>query len=106
VTLRATLALLLCLAVPGQAAEPEWFVLSREDGCLDLTLLARRERLPRVPASPEEYARLLAERGDEVKLDTPDGLPAEYAGRAVRVTVNRAKAPIFVTAEFCRALGR
>lgn len=100
----AGLLLLVALLAPAQA--PVWCLLVRDDGCVDVALLARRERLPRPPASPEDYARLLAERGEAATVGSPPGFPPELAGKVVQVKVSDRKAPIFVRAEVCRNLER
>lgn len=97
------LLLLALLGLLAQAAEAAWSLLARDDGCVDLRQLVRRERLARTPASPEDYAQLLRTRGESPSLGLPPGFPAELAGRVVQVQT-AGKSLIFVSDEVCRNL--
>lgn len=104
---RRSLFILLILLVPppGSAQQATWYLLSREQGCIDLTNLVEAERLPRAPTSPEDYAQMMRERGKDVSLELPKGLPAEFKGKIVQVRVgNDDGGPVFVTDEVCRNL--
>lgn len=102
VALRGLRLCLLLAPLPVFAGQPAWHVFARDDGCVELAQLARAERLPRVPASPEDYARMLRERGERVVMGPPPGFPPELAGKAVQVMRGDGKAPVFVTDELCR----
>lgn len=93
-------ALLGALSASAQAA---WSLLAREDGCVDLQQLVRRERLARTPSSPEDFAQMLRTRGESPSLGLPPGFPAEFAGRVVQVSY-AGKGLIFVSDEVCRNL--
>ena len=95
-----TLIALTVLPVSAQASG--WFVLAREDGCMDPKVLVKADGLPRVPASPDDYAQLMRARGATVTLGLPAGFPAELAGRVVQVTIGPSKAPVFVREDVCR----
>lgn len=98
--------LLSLLVSPAFGAEPEWFLLSREDGCLELELLVKREKLPKAPATPEEFAEMMRERGYHVTLGLPEGFPAELSGKVVLVKVRENMAPVFVREEICRQIDK
>ena len=91
---------------PVYCLEPKWFLLSRENGCVGLELLAKREKLPKIPATPEEFAEMMRERGYHVTLSLPDGFPMELAGKVVLVKVRENMAPVFVREEFCRTISK
>lgn len=95
------LLLLALLGTLAPAAEAAWSLLAREDGCVDLQQLVRRERLARTPSSPEDFAQMLRARGESPSLGLPPGFPAELAGRVVQVSY-AGKGPIFVSDEVCR----
>src|SRR5579863_8181206 len=94
---RSLIVLLIFLvAPPGSAQQPIWYLLSREEGCIDLTILTKAEKLPRVPTSPEDYAQMMRERGKDVSLELPKDFPAEFTGKIVQVRVgNDAGGPVF-----------
>ena len=96
--------LLLLAALPAFAQQPAWYVFARDDGCVDTKLLVKAEKLPPAPASPDEFARMMRERGEQVVVGPPPGFPPELAGKVVQVKVGEWKAPVFVTAEVCRNL--
>ena len=50
-----------------------WFVLTRSYGCTEIKYLAQTEKLPRVPASPAEYADMMRARGHTVTVGLPTG---------------------------------
>lgn len=97
------LLLLALLGTLAPAADAAWYLLAREDGCVDLQQLVRRERLARTPSSPEDFAQMLRARGESPSLGLPPGFPAEFAGRVVQVSY-AGKGPIFVSDEVCRNL--
>lgn len=96
--------LLFVAAVPAFAQQPAWYLLSRDDGCVDLKILAKAEGLPRAPVSPEDFAMLMRVRGQEVTVAPLPDLPAELTGKVVQVTVGPERAPVFVLEEVCRSL--
>lgn len=99
--------LLLGLFVsPVFAGEPEWFLMSREDGCIGLELLVKREQLPKTPATPEEFAVMMRARGYQVTLGLPEGFPPELSGKVVQVKVRENMAPVFVREEICRQIDK
>jgi hypothetical protein len=95
------LAAALAEATAAGAAE-NWFLLTREDGCIGLELLARHERLARVPRDPQDFAAMMRERGHRVSVGLPDGFPMDLAGRAVMVRYREDRAPVFVREDLCR----
>lgn len=96
--------LMLLSAMPAAAQQPAWYLLARDDGCVDLKLLVKAERLAREPASPDDFARMMRERGEQVVVGQPPGFPPELAGKVVQVKVGEWKAPVFVRAEVCSNL--
>lgn len=93
--------LLFLLAAPPAYGGGEWQLMSREDGCVGLETLAKRERLARTPSTPEEFAGMMRARGYSVTTGHPDGFPAELSGKAVMVRVRENMAPVFVRVELC-----
>lgn len=104
--MRRLFTVVAVLAAPVLAQQPTWYVLSREDGCIDLKVLARGERLSRAPVSPQDFARMMRERGEAVRIGPPADFPPELAGKVVQVTVGNSKAPVFVRDDVCRSIGR
>ncbi|MBI1734046.1 MAG: hypothetical protein HYR51_02625 [Candidatus Rokubacteria bacterium] len=78
-----------------------WFVMSRSEGCVDLGVLMRGDRLPRVPISPDDYADMMRARGHQPTLGLPPGFPAAMAGKVVMVEIRSDRAPVFVHEEIC-----
>ena len=100
--------LTLCLIVfslPALAQDGGWRLLSREDGCLGLDLLTKRERLSRTPGSPGEFAQMLRDRGEQPSLGLPKGFGPEMATKVIQVSTATGGV-IFVTGDLCRQLGR
>lgn len=100
------LLLLVWLTPAVFAQQPTWYVFSREDDCLDLQVLAKVEKLPRTPVSPDDFAQIMRERGEAATIGQPSGFPAELTGQVVQVNVGSSKAPIFVKGEVCRNIGK
>lgn len=98
--------LMLLAAMPASAQQPAWFLLAHDDGCVDLKLLVKAERLSRAPVSPEDFASMMRERGEQVVVGPPPGFPPELAGKVVQVKVGEWKAPVFVTGEVCRNIDK
>ena len=97
----ASLVVLVALSAPAQP--PTWYLLSREEGCVDPRILLEAERLPRVPASPEDYAQMMRQRGEKVTVGLPPDVPAEFNGKIVQVRVGSEDGgPVFVREEVCR----
>lgn len=68
-----------------------------------MTILVEAEKLPRVPTSPEDYARMMRERGKDVSLELPKDVPAEFRGKIVQARVgNEEGGPVFARDEVCR----
>jgi hypothetical protein len=101
---RLIFLLLLIMAHPVSAQPPPWYLLSRDDGCVDLKILVKAERLSRLPVSPDDFASMMRERGEEVTVGPLADSPAEFIGKVVQVTVGNGKAPVFVTEEICRKI--
>ena len=76
--------------------------MSRSEGCVDLSVIARGDRLPRAPISPDDYADLMRARGHQATLGLPPGVPAELAGKVVMVKIRDDHAPVFVHEDVCR----
>ncbi len=92
------------LASPASAQQPTWYLLSRDNGCADLQMLVRMEKLSRQPVSPEDFAQMMRERGEQVAVGPPADLPPELSGKVIQVAFGRGKAPIFVREEICRTI--
>jgi hypothetical protein len=103
--LRSFFILLVLVPPPGSAQQAAWFLLSREEGCVDLKILVEAEKLPRLPTSPEDYAQMMRERGKVVSLGLPKEVPADFTGKIVQVrTSGDEGGPVFATDEVCRKL--
>jgi hypothetical protein len=103
---RLIFLLLLVVAHPVSAQQPAWYLLSRDDGCVDLKILVQAERLSRLPVSPDDFASMMRARGKEVTVGPLAGSPAELIGKVVKVTVGNEKAPVFVTEDICRTISQ
>jgi len=98
---------LICFIVfPAYGGEPKWFLLSRENGCIGLELLAKHEKLPKIPTTPEEFSEMMRERGYRVTLSLPEGFPSEFSGKVVMVKVRENMSPVFVREDFCRQVNK
>jgi hypothetical protein len=95
---------LLLAAVPAYTQEPNWYLLSRDDGCVDLRLLVKAEKLPRAPVSPEDFARMMRERGEQVDVGPLPDSPPEFIGKVVQVRYGNGRALVFVKEEICRTI--
>ncbi len=62
----------------------------------------KMERLPQVPATPDEFAAMMRARGHAVGVSLPDGFPPDMADKAVMVKYAENRAPVFLRAELCR----
>lgn len=96
---------LLLAAVPAYTQEPSWYLLSREDGCVDLLHLVKAEKLPRTPVSPEDFARMMRDRGEQVVVGPLADSPPELIGKVVQLRYGNGKSPVFVKEEICRTIG-
>jgi len=94
--------LLLLAALPVYAQQPTWYLLARDDGCIDPQILVRAEKLSRAPVSPEDFARMMRERGEEVEVGPLADSSPELIGKVVQVKFGKRKAPVFVKEEICR----
>jgi len=103
---RVSLLALLAVSVHAGAQQADWQVFARDDGCVDARVLLRAERLPRVPTSPEDYARMLHERGEPATIGAPPGFPPELAGKVVQVRGAQGRGVLFARGDACRALSR
>jgi hypothetical protein len=99
--LRLSLLLIPFIALPAVAQQPKWYVLSQDDGCIEFQLLVKAEKLSRAPVSPQDFAQMMRERGEQVVIGPPPNLSPELAGKVVQVKVGSWKAPVFVTEEVC-----
>lgn len=106
--MRSLLILLILLVpLPSPAQQATWYLLSREQGCVDLINLVQAQKLPRVPTSPEDYAQMMRERGKDVSLELPQDVPADFKGKIVQVRVSGDEGgPVFIKEEVCRKLGK
>lgn len=98
--------LVLAAMAAAPARAEDWKLFSRDLECLDLGILVRMERLPRAPASPEDFIALLGERGRGAELGLPKGFPAELEGRIVQVRLASGKGPIFIREGVCRTMDK
>lgn len=73
---------------------------------MDLKILAKAEKLPRAPTSPEDFAQLMRERGETVNVGMPPGFPSELAEKVVQINIGSSKAPVFVKEDVCRNISK
>lgn len=100
--MRRFLLPILLLTTAAYAANPEWYLFARDDGCTDTQIIVRREKLPRAPVSPEDFAQMMRDRGESVVVGLPAGFPAELAGKVVEVKYGGRRSLTFVKDEVCR----
>jgi len=97
---------LLLFALPASAQPPTWYLIARHDGGHDLQVLVKMMNLKRAPVSPEDFAQMMRERGEQVVIgplaEPPNDIPPDIVGKIVQVQVGKRVAPIFVTEEICR----
>jgi len=96
----------LLLSSIVNAAEPAWHLFARDDGCVDVQIAARKLKLPRTPASPEDFAQMLRDRGEVAAIAPPAFAPAHLAGKIVEVQFGAGKTLVFIRTEACRDIGR
>lgn len=84
------------------AEEASWYLFARDDGCTDLQIAVRMAKLSRTPTSPEDFAQMLRDRGEDVVVGPAPGFPPEFAGKVVQVRFGPRRALTFVSAEVCR----
>ena len=97
---------LLVLGAPAGADEAPWYLMDRHEGCVDLNVLVQRERLSRVPTSPEDFARMMRSRGYTVAVGSVPNTPPHLVGKLVLVDVRDDLKPVFVQKELCRQIDR
>lgn len=88
----------------AHAEEPAWFLFARHDGCTDLEIVARKMKLPRTPTSPEDFAQMMQDRGNDVVVGPSPWFPPNLPGRIVQVQFGPESTVAFLSAETCRAL--
>lgn len=93
---------ILLVSTAACAAEPEWYLFARDDGCTDMRIIVRMEKLSRVPVSPEDFAQMMRERGESVVVGLPPGFPPDLAGKVVQVQYGKRRSLTFVRDNFCR----
>lgn len=94
---------LLLLSSIVYAAEPAWYLFARDDGCTDLQIAARKLKLPRTPTSPEDFAQMMRDRGEDVVVGPSPWFPATLPGKIVQVQFGPGRSWTFLSAETCRA---
>lgn len=95
---------LLLAAMPAAAQGQTWYLLAREEGCVETKMLASAMRLPRPPVSPEDFAQMMRERGEQVEIGPLEDSPPELVGKVVQVKVGNGKAPVFAVEGICRGI--
>jgi hypothetical protein len=107
---RALFLFLLLFPIPVSAQPPTWYVIARHDGCHELQVLVKMMNLKRAPVSPEDFAQMMRERGEQVVIgpltEAPNEIQPDIIGKIVQVQVGKRAAPIFVTEEICRNIDR
>ena len=102
-TFFALLAVLMTL--PASAQQPTWYLMSREEGCVDPKELVELGVVERAPVSPEDYAQMLRSRGKKVTLELPSGFPSEFGGKVVQIKVSGEDGGVaFATDDACRRM--
>lgn len=86
------------------ASEPAWYLFARDDGCIDLQMAARKLKLPRTPMSPEDFAQMQRDRGENVVVAPSPLVSSNLPGKIVQVQFGAGKSWTFLSAEACRAM--
>ena len=92
----------LLLSSTTYAAQAGWYLFARDDGCIEMQVIVRKEKLSRSPASPEDFAQMMRDRGESVIVSLPTGVSPDLAGKLVQVQFGGGKALLFVKDEMCR----
>jgi hypothetical protein len=102
--MRTSLVLLAVLVTSSALAQqPTWYLMSREEGCVEPKELVDLGIVERAPVSPEDYAQMLRSRGKKVTLGLPPGFPSEFSGKIVQIKVGGEDGGVaFATEEVCR----
>lgn len=95
---------LLLLSSIACAAEPAWYLFARDDGCIDLQMAARKLKLPRTPMSPEDFAQMQRDRGENVVVAPSPLVSSNLPGKIVQVQFGPGKSWTFLSVEACRAM--
>lgn len=95
------LTLLLVLTAPLLAEAADWQLLVREEGCIPTEAIVRREKLPRVPTSPEDFAAMLHAQGRTAEIGPVPEFPSDMAKDFVMVRLDKSRAIIFVRSAAC-----
>lgn len=93
----------LLLSSTAYATQAAWYLFARDDGCAEMQVVVRKLNLPRTPASPEDFAQMMRDRGDSVVVGLPAGVSPDFAGKLVQVRFGDGKALLFVKDEVCRS---
>lgn len=100
--MRHSILPILLLATAAHAANPEWHLFARDDGCTDMRIVVRMEKLSRAPVSPEDFAQMMRDRGESVVVGLPAGFPSDLEGKVVEVKYGGRRSLTFVKDEVCR----
>lgn len=95
--------LFILLTSTSYAAEADWFLFARDDGCTDMQTVVRKLELSRTPSSPEDFAQMMRSRNLSVVVGLPTGVSPELAGKVVQVQFGDGKVLLFVKDEICRS---
>ncbi len=99
--------LIALTVLPAMAQQPDWYVFAHDDGCLELSVLNKRDRLSHTPISPEDYAQMMRAQGKRVIVeDDTDTFPSEFSGKIVNVQLDNTKAVLFVKSDLCKNRSR
>ncbi|MDD5052859.1 MAG: hypothetical protein PHO27_09050 [Sulfuricurvum sp.] len=85
-------------------ANTNWYILARDDGCIDIQIIVRELKLSRTPISPEDFVQMMKERGENVTVDLPIGISPNLEGKLVQVRFGKAKSLLFVKDEICHGV--
>ena len=84
--------LVVLMTLPASAQQPTWYVLSREEGCVESKYLVDLGIVSRAPVSPEDYAQMMRALGKKTTVVFPPGFPSEFNGKVVQVKVGSEEA--------------
>ncbi|WP_428737232.1 hypothetical protein [Sulfurimonas sp.] len=91
--------LIILVALPLFASQDKWYILSHDDGCIDMSLLNRKGDFPHTPTSPQDYAKMMQEQGKSaIVKENPNK-------KIVQVKLGGTKTLFFVKEELCHNLG-
>jgi hypothetical protein len=99
--------LVVLVTLPASAQQRTWYVLSREEGCVEPKYLVDLGMVSRAPVFPEDYAQMMRPLGKKTTFVFPPGFPSAFNGKVVQVKVGSEEGGVaFANDEVCRNIRR